>query len=212
MSRARPQAIVVIAVLNLVAALFGGVWAGVNTVAQVADRELAARFLDEKDFVRIGGPSLDPAVPVLSKQQAVAQRLSAAPYLVPYQVIGRIAVPWLLTLLLVASAVGLLWTQRWGWALAIAYAVLSLLHKGAIAFYSLSFLVPIYFDELADVINVDKIDLVGPAETWVIIGMVAGPALLMIYPLIVLSVMNRRAVRKAFRSHPALVPQPAALP
>lgn len=202
MSEDRPTSLYAIAVLNLVVGVFGVLVDSASTVSIFAERTLAARYLDDKQqFERAQIES------VLAKE---------LPHLPAYRLVFNVAIPWLLTLALLASGVGLLRLKAWGWWLAILYGCASLLHKVGMGIYTVVFLLPAYrelpgasTDMPFTIPGTRHVDALSTADTATSIVMVAMPFVLSLYPVAVLVVLSQPRVTAAFAPKPALVEQPA---
>jgi hypothetical protein len=189
-----PRSIFLVGILNIVIGMFGVVWQTCGTATVLGQQQLAARFFDQEQRDDLA-----------ASQQELAEK---APYLRAYQLIVGIAVPWLLTLMLLASGVGLLRLRTWGWILAIVYALLSLLHKIAQGTYTIFFLLGTALVPL-DALGPRQDEVVTVIETMRSMMSVATPFILTIYPIVVLLLLNRTAVLAAFRQRPELVEQAA---
>ena len=198
MSEDRPTSLYAIAVLNLILGMFGVLIDSASTVSIFAERTLAARYLDDKQ----------------QAERAEIERVLAKelPHLPTYRLLFNVAIPWFLTLALLASGVGLIRIRAWGWWLAILYACASLMHKLGMGIYSLVFLLPVYQSlpgdsEVALALS-RNVDALSTADTVTSIVMVAMPFVLSLYPMVVLVTLCRPRVTAAFAARPALVEQP----
>lgn len=200
MPRTQPPVVFTLGLLHLLLGGLGLLVCLYRTVTFFAGPLLAARFLTPEQQER---------------QAAVVQILHAqAPAFAVYQVIADLALPWLLTVLLLTAGVGLLRLRPAGWRLSIAYALLSIGHKLGTAVYTLLFLLPVYqaplhtlgIDQPLNRFGAPMADVASTAETTSILAAVAVPFLLMLYPLAVLLVMARPNVRAALRAVPAPIP------
>jgi hypothetical protein len=201
MPETRPTSLYVIAIFNLIIGTLGVIWDSASTVSLFAERQLAARYLDAKQ-------QEDRA----EMQKVLDQEL---PHLRAFNVVFYVAIPWLLTLMLLASGVGLIRLRAWGWWLALLYGCVGLMHKVATGMYNVVFLLPVY-QELADTQNLGgvsigrSIDAAPTAQTVMAIVMVVMPFVLAFYPMAVLVVLSRPQVTAAFRRQPPpLAVQPA---
>jgi hypothetical protein len=195
MLQTRPTAILVIGVGNLLMGLIGVVWNGCGTVSVVAEKKLSARWLTAEQ----------------QAEQAAIERVLVrkVPLHQEYQLVVRLAVPWVLTLMLLVSGVGLLRLSNWGRILAIFYAVFSLLHKMVMGVYTIAFLLPFYTDIFATMVDPRRIDVSVAAETPAIISLVVTPFLLTLYPIAVLLLVNRTAVVEALQAPRPVELEPA---
>jgi hypothetical protein len=194
MPQSGPRSIFLVGILNIVIGMIGVVWQTCGTATVLGEQQLAARFFDQEQRDNL------PA-----SEQELAEK---APYLRAFQLIVWIAVPWLLTLILLASGVGLLRLRTWGWILAIVYALLSLLHKIVVGTYTIFFLLGTPMAPL-NALGPRQDEVVAVIETMWSMMSVAMPFLLTIYPIAVLILLNRTAVLAAFRQRPELVEEAA---
>jgi hypothetical protein len=194
MPEARPTSLYLIAICNLIVGTLGVLCDSARTVSVFGERALAARYLDAKQ-------QSDRAW----MERDLAQDL---PHLATYRIIFDVTIPWLLTLALLVSGVGLIRLRSWGWWLALLYGCFSFLHKIAVGIYSVVFLLPLYRDFPTDTM-LRNTDAVSTAGTVTAIVMVAMPFILAIYPTAVLVVLCQPKVTAAFRREPPLAVQPA---
>jgi len=201
MSEDRLTSLYAIAILNLVIGIFGVLIDSASTVSIFAERTLAARYLNDKQ----------------QSERAEIEKVLAKelPHLPGYRLAFNVAIPWLLTLALLASGLGLIRLRPWGWWLAMLYGCASILHKTGMGLYSIVFLLPAYRELPADadmptpISSTRHIDAISTADTVTMIAMVAMPFILAIYPVVVLVVLSQPRVTAAFAAKPALVEQPA---
>jgi hypothetical protein len=130
------------------------------------------------------------------------------PHLPVYRLVVTQLIPWLLTAGLLVGGVGLLKCRPWGRSVSILYAVVSILHKIGMAVYTFEFLLPIYKTPIS-ILQLTKPHLAPGADVVANIANIAAPLLLMIYPIMVLVVMYRRAVVVALTDRPSPVPAAA---
>ena len=195
MSEARPTSLYLIAICNLIVGTLGVLCDSARTVSVFGERALAARYLDAQQ-------QSDRAW----MERDLAQDL---PHLATYRIVFDVTIPWLLTLALLASGVGLIRLRSWAWWLALLYGCSSFLHKIAVGIYSVVFLLPLYREFPTDTIARNA-DAVSTAGTVTAIVMVAMPFILAIYPTAVLVVLCQPKVTAAFRREPPpLAVQPA---
>jgi hypothetical protein len=211
MSETRPTSLYLIAICNLVVGTLGVLCDSARTVSVFGERALVARYLDAKQQADRAWIERDLA--------------DELPHLATYRIIFDVAIPWFLTLALLASGVGLLRLRAWGWWLALLYGSCSFLHKIAVGIYSVVFLLAIYQQFPADTTAPGSLnwmptvastaasmrhsEAVSAAETMTAITMVAMPFILAIYPTVVLVVLCNPKVTAAFRREPPLAVQPA---
>jgi len=204
----QPTVVYALGALHLLLASLGVLFCTYRTVTFFAGTSLGARWL----------------TPEQQQRQTAFNHLlhTKAPGFTGYQVVANLAVPWLLTLLLLAAGIALLRRRRSGRTLSLAFALLSILHKLGMAAYTLVFLLPIYQAPLhaLDVsqplnrFGVPMQDVAATAEMTSILGAVAMPMLLLIYPFAVLLVTVRRDVREGFgrQNAPPAAAAPKAIP
>jgi hypothetical protein len=194
MPEARPTSLYLIAICNLIVGTLGVLCDSARTVSVFGERALAARYLDAQQ-------QSDRAW----MERDLAQDL---PHLATYRIVFDVTIPWLLTLALLASGVGLIRLRSWAWWLALLYGCSSFLHKIAVGIYSVVFLLPLYREFPTDTIARNA-DAVSTAGTVTAIVMVAMPFILAIYPTAVLVVLCQPKVTAAFRREPTPAVQPA---
>jgi hypothetical protein len=117
--------------------------------------------------------------------------------------VGRIVVDLVLSTLMIASGIGLLQTMAWGRSLSIVYALLSILNHLFSLIYDLAFTVPATRAIFEELVGQDPTlqTFVSFMEAVVTGGVIVG-ALFVVYPIIVLIVMFRPSVVRAFGTLP----------
>ncbi|OAI48053.1 hypothetical protein AYO44_01225 [Planctomycetaceae bacterium SCGC AG-212-F19] len=182
MHETRPTSIFAIALLHIVIGCLGVAWNGAGLIALVRGNELAAEHFTPQQRENLS-----------AVEQAMTSR---APMLLPYQVVVTQLVPWLLTAALLVAGVGLLRSRPWARTLSVWYAVVSILHKMALAAYTIVYLEPFYKTPIF-LLEVSKPELSRGTEMVAVASMVITPLVLMLYPLLVLIVMYRPKVMLA---------------
>jgi hypothetical protein len=189
MQRRRPTSVLVIAIFQLV---FGGLGMVCGACALVG-----AAAGDGQQFQMPGAPK-DPDQEKLEKLiQQVEDK--DVPGKKAFD-IGDQVVNWVLAIALIASGIGLLKMQSWARALAIIYAIVSVLEKIVGLIYTFAFINPALREALQQMPAEDRTKV----EPFVTLGIVGGPVILfvmMIYPVIVLIVMLLPSVARAFRPY-----------
>jgi hypothetical protein len=142
MARRRPAGVLVLAILNLVGGSFGLVCTGYSGLTLSSElTTLPSPPPPPPPPSAPGAPRpAPPANPMLNLQ---SQLHTQVPYYHTFRV-GEVVYKLLLALLLLASGVGLLLMHRWGWCLALVYAVLSLIHKAISGWFYLGLVYPVY--------------------------------------------------------------------
>jgi hypothetical protein len=116
-----------------------------------------------------------------------------------YEIVSQV-VGWVLSIAMIVSGLGLLKMQGWARALAILYAIVSLLHKIVVAVYTLAFLNPASQEALQQISAEDRKAL----EVITNFAFVFADVVIfvtMIYPIVVLIVMLLPSVARAFRPY-----------
>ena len=124
---------------------------------------------------------------------------------------GDLGANLLLSLMMIASGIGLLQLQPWGRSLAIGYAVLSLLTKVFGLIFALAFTIPAiteFMDSFA--VKYPEMKAVATVSRIAFYGGVFGALVVAIYPIIVLFIMLSRSTRVAFGASPAVRPDLAS--
>lgn len=188
MTRYRPTAVLVLAILSLV----GG---GVGLMLDVCGGVAAA---GGSSFSSMAGSS-PQAKAQQDLQKHLEQRLDEAMPARRAITYASLAVSLLLDVLLLAGGLGLLSMQPWARTVSRVYAVLSILVK-VLTLANLAYTWPLVSEvleqEAAKNPNLGPITSMMPA----ILGLTAVlPVLLMIYPVVVLIVLSRPSVAAAFR-------------
>jgi hypothetical protein len=109
-----------------------------------------------------------------------------------------------LSVLMVASGIGLLQLRSWGRLLAVVYAVLSILAKVAGTAFAFALVVPAMSDFARELeaTRGKEAALMGQVMQISIIAAAVFGAVLVVYPILVLIVLSRRSVRAAFAGTP----------
>src|SRR5262245_9774764 len=136
MPETRPTSLYLIAIGNLIVGTLGVLCDSASTVSLFGERALTARYLDDKQQAERA-----------KIETVLAEEL---PHLEAYHITFNLTIPWLLTLALLASGVGLVRLCAWGWWLAVLYACASIFHKVAVGLYNVIFLLPAYRELPAD--------------------------------------------------------------
>jgi hypothetical protein len=187
MPRKRPTSVLVLAILNFVVAAFGLCGLGLELSSEALLRfvekskqmspELKEQVEQQKDLAN----ALETGVPGWNTAEA-----------------GRLIVRGLLTLLLVVSGIGLILLRRWGWALALGYAILSIglrLALLAYLFLVISPALPNAFEQMARKHHQDAEAVAGG----VVLEYALRNVISLVYPVIVLIFMLLPGVVAAFR-------------
>lgn len=191
MSEYRPTSIIVIGLLNLAIGCFGVAWNGAGAISLFAGKELAREHFTSAELAEMK-----------SQQHGLSRDV---PHWPVYSLVVMQLVPWMLTLCLFVSGVGLLRCRPGARRLSLLYAVVSILHKIGMAVYTYVFLLPVYKTPIA-VQELTKPHLVLGADVAANIMSIVAPLLLMTYPLLVLIVMYRRPVVAALTTRPSPAP------
>lgn len=192
MERARPTAVLVIAILHL---SIGGMGVLCNLCA-------TGQLVYGSQLASLGNPQQ-------AKQQVqIEEALNAKiPGYKVHQMVSLTAA-WLFTALLITAGLGLLQMRSWGRALSLVYASLSLLHKIATAIYIYVLVLPAY-KEVFQMVDMPNKQAAQVAETIAMLTAGVMPPIMMIYPTAVLIVMLLPSVSAAFRDD-GLVPDQEA--
>jgi hypothetical protein len=197
MTRQRPASILVIAILQFV---FGGLGllCGLYTAAQLAVGNQLFTF---------GANTPQAQQQEQFQEQLEKSMLEKDPYVKQVQY-GTTGVELFLSLMMIASGIGLLKMQSWGRLLCLVYSVLSISLKVFTAVYTLLFTVPA-IKEFAQ-----SLAAKGPQEAMMAkfiqfsaYAGVAWPSVTVVYPLVVLVIMLLPPTRAAFRGERVARPE-----
>jgi hypothetical protein len=188
MAQKKPTSVVVIAILQLLFGTLGLILAAVNLsglqkqlstlTKQNQQQSISPERLEEMTQQK---------VPSFAVVQNVQLGLSA-----------------LLCAMMIASGIGLLGLRRWARSLGIVYAVVSILSTAGAAAYSFALLAPAYQEIGDEIIRQGGANAQINGMAIKVSGYI-GPGcglLTVIYPVIVLIVLNLSSVRAAFRGEP----------
>jgi hypothetical protein len=195
MPNRRPTSVLVIAALQLVIGGIGIICSACGAAGSAIGDKAAFQGggANNPDQVKMqeATKKLEEKTKEIEEQKVPGKRV----YEIVNQVMG-----WVLSIALIVSGIGLLKMQGWARALAIVYAVVSLLHKVVIAIYTIAFMNPAAQEALQQI----------PAEDQKTLEMITNFAFVftyvlifgtMIYPIIVLIVMLLPSVARAFRPY-----------
>jgi hypothetical protein len=199
MARKRSAAVLVIAILNLAGGVLGLAATGCAGVSLASDQTMISATPPPPPPTAPGTGPPSPA-PNFNVQQALVQRIPA--YL-SFR-IGEVAVNLLLDVLLFASGIGLLLQHRWAWALALVYAILSVLAKVAVAAFYFGLVYPTTMDYMEEQARVNPwmgTTLVTATRVSFLTGMLF-KLVLVAYPATLLVLLLLPSVRAAFRDPP----------
>jgi hypothetical protein len=190
--RRRPTAVLVLAILHLVFGSLGLVMLLCSGAIQAV-----------QSTGGFGGPG-----------QAEAQQLQKRIEDIPGQkayTMAEMGVDLVLDVMLLTAGIGLLGMKAWARILSLVYAVLSILNRVGTLVFTLAVLLPALDTVLAEeTMREPKLQGVLPVmKMGMIIGAVFS-ALVVIYPIVVLILLNLRSVKAAF--HGEAPPPPAPLP
>jgi hypothetical protein len=108
---------------------------------------------------------------------------------------------------LIVAGIGLWLLAPWGRSLSIVYGITSVVHKVALDIYYMFFVVPAFQVAFApawtEAKTVEQRQVLDTFVTFFKWGLVGTPCCMMIYPFIVLIVMNMASVKLVFASAPA---------
>ena len=190
MPQKKPVSVVVIAVLQIV---FGALGA-CGALTTLSGLQQSLQSLNQQPQANA------PGQPKISQQDVQKKFEEKIPHFDVIQK-GEAAVNLVVSLIMLASGIGLLKLQQWGRMLAILYGILSIaLHLWAVVF-AFAFVMPAFTEltnEMTAQFGKDAALFAQIIQYSVMAAFVIG-ALLVIYPIIVLLIMLRPAVRAAFR-------------
>jgi hypothetical protein len=182
--RRRPTAVLVIAILHLV----GG---GLDLLGVICGGVAQA----------VGNPFANTAPAGAQQAEMARLRQQIEALNPPAFVYGSLTANLLLDLMLLTAGIGLLWMQPWSRTLSLVYAVLAILNRLFVVVFGLVVTVPA-FQAL--------IQQQGPADpnlqpflSFMRVGMIGGllfSGLFIIYPIVVLIILNLQHVKAAFLS------------
>jgi hypothetical protein len=182
----RPASVLVLAILHLV----GG---GIDLIGVLCSGAMQAA--GGNPFGMQGGAGQDPTV-----------RLQKAIEAIPGQqafTLGELAINLVLDVLLIAAGIGLLSMKPWARILSLVYAPLAILNRLGTFAYTLLVLIPAFDTILVQELGRDRqiANALQAASsimrTFMLIGAIVG-FLFIIYPIVVLIILNLRHVKAAF--------------
>ncbi len=189
----RPASVIVLAVLHLVGGTLGLIGDLCGLVGQAAGPQAL-----------MVGPSNE----IQDMQKRLLQHLEAAP---GYRAVtwGGLVVSLALDVMLLTAGVGLLNMKPWARTVSLVYAPISILNRLVVIVWTLAVVLPAtaeFFEKLAGKDPIMKAAAAG-GKIGGVIGVIVS-ALVMIYPIVVLVILNLGSVKAAFQGGKA-VPRPS---
>jgi hypothetical protein len=181
--RRRPASVLVLAILHLVGGTLGLLGSLCGIVGQVIGPQMFA---------------FGPSNPAQDMQKRLLQHLEATP---GYHAItwGSLVVGLVLDVLLLTAGVGLLNMRPWARILSLVYAPLSILNRLFAIVWSVAVMLPATAAFLEQ--NAGNDPVMKAAAAWGKIGGIIGAimsAIFLIYPIVVLIILNLHTVKAAF--------------
>jgi hypothetical protein len=190
----RPTGVLVLAIFHLIIGAYG-IFANLCTLISLVGTNALASF--------------QPAAQQQQTLQLQANLRASAPFFDVYQIVFAVVIPWALTIGLLAGGIGLIQMRPWARKLSIGYAVTSILHKAVNGIYNIMFVMPIttawmkaQFAQMppgtSPQAQAAAQQMAGTIAQVTQAMSVATPFLMMIYPIVVLLVLGRPQIVKAF--------------